>query len=107
MGSETRNCRNCKTDFTIAPEDFGFYEKMGVPAPDICHECRSQERTAFRNESVLYKRKCDLSGKDIISIYSQDKPYKVYDQEVWWGDGWDAMDHGRDYDFTPPFFHQF
>ena len=107
MGSETRNCRNCKTDFTIAPEDFGFYEKMGVPAPDICHECRSQERTAFRNESVLYKRKCDLSGKDIISIYSQDKPYKVYDQEVWWGDGWDAMDHGRDYDFTRPFFEQF
>lgn len=107
MTSETRKCQNCKTDFVIEPADFGFYEKMAVPPPDICHECRSQERTAFRNESVLYKRKCDLSGKDIISIYSSDKPYKVYDQEVWWGDGWDAMDHGRDYDFSRPFFEQF
>lgn len=80
---------------------------MGVPAPGICPECRSRERTAFRNESVLYKRKCDLSGRDIISIYSADKPYKVYDQEVWWGDGWDAMEHGRDYDFSRPFFEQF
>ncbi len=107
MGAEQKTCGNCKDQFTIEPEDFAFYEKMGVSVPDICHECRSQERTAFRNESVLYKRKCDLSGKDIISIYSADKPFKVYDQEVWWGDGWDAMQYGRDFDFSRPFFEQF
>lgn len=42
----------------------------------------------FRNERKLYKRKCDFTGKDIISIYSPDKPYKVYDQSVRWSDEW-------------------
>ena len=105
--NSARVCQNCKQQFIIEPDDFAFYEKMNVPAPEICHECRSQERTAFRNESVLYKRKCDFSSKDIISIYSPDKPYKVYDQNVWWGDDWDAMEHGREYDFNRPFFEQF
>jgi hypothetical protein len=107
MNSETKTCQNCKQSFVIEPEDFDFYERIGVSVPEICHECRSRERTAFRNESVLYKRKCDHSGKDIISIYSADKPFKVYDQEVWWSDDWDSMQYGRDFDFNRPFFDQF
>lgn len=107
MQPETQTCWSCKNQFTTGPDVFAFYEKMGVPTPDICHECRSQERTAFRNESVLYKRRCDFSGKDIISIYSADKPYKVYDQEIWWGDSWDTMEYGRDFDFSRSFSDQF
>jgi len=26
---------------------------------------------------------------------------------VWWGDGWEALDYGREYDFSRPFFEQF
>lgn len=104
---EAKNCKNCSKGFVIASEDFVFYEKMHVPTPDICPTCRSQERTAFRNESVLYKRKCDLSGKDIVSIYSSDKPYTVYDQHIWWGDEWDPASYGRDFDFSRPFFEQY
>lgn len=36
---ETKTCQNCKTRFTIEPEDFVFYEKIGVPAPTFCPEC--------------------------------------------------------------------
>jgi len=31
MNPEARTCQNCKTQFTIAPEDFQFYEKIKVP----------------------------------------------------------------------------
>ena len=31
----------------------------------------------------LYARKCDISGKQIISTFSPNKPYKVYSQEIW------------------------
>lgn len=41
----------------------------------------------------MYKRKCDLSGKEIISVYSPDKPYPVYDQKVWWSDDWDSTNY--------------
>jgi len=44
MKSETKNCQNCKKDFTIEPEDFNFYEKIKVPPPTFCPECRLQRR---------------------------------------------------------------
>jgi hypothetical protein len=31
MQSETKNCQNCQKEFTIEPDDFGFYEKIKVP----------------------------------------------------------------------------
>jgi len=61
----------------------------------------------FRNERKLYRRVCDFSGKEIISIYSPDKTYKVYDQKIRWSDQWDPIDYGRDFDFTKSFTEQF
>lgn len=61
----------------------------------------------FRNEDSIYKRKSDLSGKEIVSIYAPDSPYKVYDQDEWWSDKWDPLEYGRDFDFTKPFTEQF
>lgn len=53
MNSETKICQNCKRNFIIYPEDFEFYEKMKVPAPTFCPECRLQRRLAWRNERSL------------------------------------------------------
>lgn len=104
---ETRNCQNCKIDFTIHSDDFSFYEKIKVPAPTWCAQCRQQRRLAWRNEKTLYRRPCDATGKSIVSIYSPDSPYKVYDIKEWWGDSWDAKDYAQDVDFNRPFFEQF
>jgi len=68
MKSETRQCQNCKKDFTIETEDFNFYEKIGVPAPKFCPECRLIRRLAWRNDLTFYNRSCDLCGEKIISI---------------------------------------
>jgi hypothetical protein len=62
---------------------------------------------AARNEWKLYRRKCDFSGDEIISAYPPDSPFKVYKNKVWWGNEWNAMDYGRDFDFNKPFFEQF
>src|SRR3989339_1540309 len=113
MESKTKTCQNCKHEFRIEPEDFDFYEKIKVPAPTFCPECRAQRRLAFRNERNLYKRKCDLCGKDIISRYSPEppsgwkKPLKVYCPKCWYSDQWDPMEYGQDYDFSRGFFEQF
>jgi len=48
-----------------------------------------------------------LSGRQIISVFSQDSPYKVYDQEEWWSDKWNGLDFGRDFDFSRTFADQF
>jgi len=107
MQSETKICQNCKKQFAIEPEDSQFYEKISVPAPTFCPECRMQRRLAWFNLINLYKRKCDLCGKDSISMYAPEAPYKVYCPRCWWSDNWDSFAYGRDYDFSRPFFEQF
>ncbi len=106
MQSEKKVCQNCKSEFVIEPEDFLFYEKIKVPAPTWCPECRLQRRMAQVSFASLYKRKCDLCGKEFISVYSADKPYTVYCTSCWWSDNWDPLEYGRDYDFSRPFFEQ-
>ncbi|HEY4475418.1 MAG TPA: hypothetical protein VJB92_01715, partial [Candidatus Paceibacterota bacterium] len=106
MNKEIKICQNCKHEFIIEPEDFDFYEKIKVPAPTFCPECRMQRRMAIRNERSLYKDSCDLCGKHMLSIYSPDKPFKVYCRECWYGDDWDPLSYGMDCDFSKPFFKQ-
>jgi hypothetical protein len=107
MQSETKQCQNCKKDFTVESEDFKFYEKIKVPPPTFCPECRMQRRFAVRNERNLYHRECDLCGKKIISMYSKEKSFPVYCHNCWWGDKWDPMDYGVDYDLKKTFLFQF
>ena len=61
---------------------------------------------SFRNERKLYKRACDATGKQVISTYSQQKPYKIYDHQVRRSDKRNALDYGQEFDFTKPFFQQ-
>lgn len=109
MKSESQNvvCQNCKCNFIIEPDDFSFYEKMKVPPPTFCPVCRMKRRFVYRNERVLYKRKSDFSGKEIMTMYGPDAGVKVYEKEVWLSDQWDPMEYGMDYDFSRPFFEQF
>lgn len=107
MQSETRQCQNCKKDFTIEPDDFGFYEKMKVPPPTFCPECRRQRRLAWRNDFIFYNRKCDLCKRNIISVYSPDNPQMIYCNKCWWSDKWNPKSYSQDFDFSRPFFEQF
>ncbi len=107
MNQGTRNCQNCRKDFIIEPDDFGFYEKIKVPPPTFCPECRLQRRFMWRNERTFYKRTCDLCQKNIISTYDKDQPFPVYCQKCWWSDKWDPYKYGQDFDFSRPFFPQF
>ena len=102
-----KTCQQCKSSFQVAPEDIDFYKKIDVPKPTLCPDCRMQRRMAFRNERNLYKRKCDFSGAEIVSIYSPESRHKIYEQSIWWSDKWDVMGYSRNFDFNRPFFEQF
>ena len=105
--AEERVCQNCKQDFVIEPEDFSFYQKMKVPPPTWCPECRFQRRLQFRNNRVFYKRECALCKEPLLTIYNKERPYTVYCRDCWLSDKWDPLSFGREYDFSIPFFHQF
>ena len=106
MQSETKNCQNCRKDFIIESEDFNFYEKIKVPPPTFCPECRLVRRMVWRNERSLFKRPCAKTGEQIITMFHPDVDVVVYDHDVWWGDQWEPTDYGQEYDFSKPFFEQ-
>ena len=106
MNIELRKCEKCSTEYEIAHDDFGFYEKMGVPTPVFCPECRFKRRAVFRNEISLYSRKCALCDTAIISMYNPNTPYVVYCDKCWESDKWDASDYAQNYDSSKPFFEQ-
>ena len=106
-----KTCLTCSQQFEILPQEREFYEqKVHLPPPVDCPQCRVIRRMSWRNDRTFYKRKCDKSGKDIISMYAPNSPYKVYHQSEWWkqeSGSWDPMDYGQEFDFTRPFFEQF
>jgi len=113
---ETKICPISNKEFTITQWDLDFYDKISptfagqkfqIPTPTLHPEERQRRRLSFRNEPNLYRRKCDASGKDIISIYSPDKPYKVYDQKIRRSDARDPLDYGQDFDFSKNFTENF
>ncbi len=108
MNSETQICQNCHQEFVIEPEDLSFYEKVQVPPPTFCSECRLRRRLAWRNERTLYRRKCDAPDHEemLISMYAPESPILVYDHKFWWSDGWDPMRYGREFDFGKAFLEQ-
>lgn len=107
MPDLTLKCRLTGKDFVVTEWEQEFLNKMDFPLPDLCIDERHRRRLAYRNERQLYKSKCALSGKSIISIYAPDSPYTVYCQEEWWGDKWDERDYGKEFDFSRGFFEQF
>ena len=113
---ERKICAISGQAFAIYQSDLDFYDKISptfngvkypIPTPTLCPEERQRRRLSFRNERKLYRRQCDASKKSIISIYSPDKPYKVYDQKIRWSDDRDPMDYGMEFDFSKSFSEQF
>ncbi len=109
-------CTQCSALFEITKEDLAFYDKVSpefggkkysVPPPTLCPACRWQRRIASRNERKLYHRKCDLTGKQMISMHPAGTPFPVYYITDWLGGSWDSTTYGRDMDFSRPFFEQF
>ena len=107
LQSETRVCQNCKNSFTIDASDFDFYEKIKVPPPTWCPECRRIRRMMWRNERTLYKREDAKTGKLIFSQFSPRAPVRIYDVDFWRSDEWDPSEYRKNYDFSCPFFEQF
>ena len=113
---ETKQCKQCNLTFNITDKDLEFYDKISpvfewkkysIPVPEMCPDCRRQRRLSFWNQTKLYSRKCDATWKSIISIFSPDKVFKIYDYKYWWWDTWDAMDYWVNCDFSRSFFDQF
>jgi hypothetical protein len=109
-------CSHCAQPFEINADEVAFLEKISplfggqkmlIPPPTLCPQCRSQLRCMHRNERHLSKRTCDLCKKEIVAMYPEGAPFPVYCQNCFWSDKWNAHDYGSAYDPNRPFFEQY
>lgn len=103
----TLSCEIGNHPFELSDADISAYQRFGVEPLPICFPHQHQHRFSFRNDRFLHRRKCNLTGADIISMYPQDAPYKVYEREAWFSDKWDPLSYGMDFDLDRPFFEQY
>ncbi|MDP3971246.1 MAG: hypothetical protein Q8P90_06195 [bacterium] len=102
-----KQCNNCSKTFYIAEWDINFYKNWDVPNPDLCSDCRRQQRLAFRGAN-FYMRKCDLCNDIVMSFFSPKvQDFTIYCNDCWQSDKWDGFDYGRDFDGSRSFFEQF
>ena len=62
-----------------------------------------QRRMAWRNERTLHRNKCAMTGKNVVSCFSKDSPFTIYERDIWWSDKWDPLEYGQKYDFSKSF----
>jgi len=112
---ERRTCAVSGKEFAIFQSDLDFLEKISptingkkysIPLPTLCPEERQRRRMTRRNERKLYRRKCDATGKDIISVYPPEE-YIAYHLDQRFSDSRDGTQYGEAIDFSKSFFQQF
>lgn len=111
-----KNCSQCAQEFEITNDDLSFLDKISptfdnkkfqIPPSKLCPNCGDQRRFSHINHINLFKRKCDDTGKDIITMYHPNSPYTIYEMRHWAADSWDPLSYEKDFDFSRPFFEQF
>ena len=111
-----KKCKTCDKPYKLDDTDLEFYKKISsefggtkydMPSPNLCPSCRSMRRMVWRNERTLYKNKCSLCDRAVVSIYSPDKKFKALCADCYWSDRRNQLESGGDYIRGKSFFAQF
>jgi len=62
MESQIKQCEKCHKDFDILADDISLHERMDLPIPKLCPNCRHYQRLKQRNPLKLWHRKCMRPG---------------------------------------------
>src|SRR3989338_365982 len=106
MNSITKICADCRQEFIIDEGDLKLYEKIGLKLPTKCFDCRMKQYFIFSIFGKFRKGVSDLSGESLITVLPNKPRFPIYHSHEWWGDSWDSMSYGQDYDPGRSFFDQ-
>jgi len=113
---EWKTCKRCTDEFAITQKDLEALDKISpvfedkkymISKPTLCSHCKLLRRMSFRNEHKLYRRKCDATGKLMVSMFSPESDFTAYDSKYRNEDTRTAEDYAQEQDFSKSFFDQF
>jgi hypothetical protein len=100
-----KTCKSCGTNFEISENDQQYFLVHGISHPEYCRICSWGRKLSWQNEYQIYKRKCDATGKTMISVYKEGTEFPVYEKEYWTSGEWNLPE--ATYDENKPFFEQY
>lgn len=106
MNSETKTCQNCGDKFTFGEECASAYEYFDLPSSPICYICRWKQLLSFWVFGKFRKTSSALSGRSIITTFSERVKFPIYSREEWNSDAWDTLSYGQEYDSSRSFLEQ-
>ncbi len=100
-----KKCEISGEDFYVSDREMELRKKFdfGDEFPNRLPKYRFQILGAFWPHWNLHKRKCDKTGKNIISIFRPDCKYPVWHRDEWFEN---ANPPSAEVDFSKPFFPQ-
>ncbi len=113
---ETKKCRISGQEFFVTDKDLQFLESISpifdgkkylFPSLEVSPLEMRRILLGFRNQNKLYKRKSSHTGEEIISMYSAEVPFPIYENKYWYSDAWNPLEFGQKIDFEKTFFEQF
>lgn len=72
------SCVECGKNYKIISQEYTLLQKLQLPIPRLCFECRHQQRCQFRKKRKLYLRKCFKCATAIQTNFSPKNSEKVY-----------------------------
>lgn len=74
-------CEASGKNYKVQKAELAFHRKLSVPLPRLCPDERHLRRLRLRNPRTLYKRTCAVSGREILTTLSPDRPEQVVCEE--------------------------
>ena len=75
-------CEEKGRPFKVTMRELEFYRKMGIALPRVHPSVRHARMMKNRPDKELSLRKCDMTGEEVISIYSKTAKHPVYSQKA-------------------------
>lgn len=86
-------CNQCGKNYKYIKQELELYQRIGVPAPRQCYDCRYKRRFLVRNPRVLYPRQCvcnkpghghsERCATQFETTYAPDRPELVYCEQCY------------------------
>jgi hypothetical protein len=76
-------CEITGRPYRIVKQELEFYRKHNLPLPRRHPDQRHADRMALRVPRELHLRSCDKTGEQMISVYDQNVPFKVYSEDAY------------------------
>lgn len=96
-------CKVSGKSFEVSEFERGLRKKLGAPMPDQLPKYTFRQLAAFWPQFSIYKRKCDGTGKQVISVYDEWCPYPIWERDYWVEN---AEPPFAEFNFGRPFFEQ-